>query len=214
MFKHCVIIAAGKGERMSPLTKYLPKPLILVHDKTLIDNNIDILLSENINIHVTYGYMGDKLINSIHKKVKTLINTENKDNAWFLFNSPITNIDEPILVIPSDIRFEINFELLYKNYFELSKPKCMIVGVNPIEDIDGDYITIDSSNVITRLDRSIKSDIYSSGIQVLNPNYISRFNYNENFTGLWNDLIIEKQLKLSTVQPNNWYAYDKIKQIL
>jgi MurNAc alpha-1-phosphate uridylyltransferase len=43
-----MILSAGRGERMMPLTKDTPKPLIKVHDKTLIEHRIDTLKNAGI----------------------------------------------------------------------------------------------------------------------------------------------------------------------
>ncbi|ADE19400.1 sugar phosphate nucleotidyltransferase [Mycoplasma crocodyli] len=58
---NAIIFAAGKGTRMSPLTQYIPKPLIKVRGIPLIERNIEYLKMLGINnISIVVGYLGDQ----------------------------------------------------------------------------------------------------------------------------------------------------------
>jgi mannose-1-phosphate guanylyltransferase len=60
--KTAVILAGGKGTRLQPITYEIPKPLILVHDKTLLEHAFDLFKKYGIkNIIISIGYKGDKI---------------------------------------------------------------------------------------------------------------------------------------------------------
>ena len=44
----CMIMAGGRGKRLSPLTDKVPKPMLLLGDKPIIEHNIDRLISYGI----------------------------------------------------------------------------------------------------------------------------------------------------------------------
>lgn len=57
-----VLMAGGKGERLRPLTETTPKPLLKIGDKTIIDHNIDRLISYGIrHLSVTVNYLKEQL---------------------------------------------------------------------------------------------------------------------------------------------------------
>lgn len=57
-----VLMAGGKGERLRPLTEKVPKPLLPVGEKCIIDHNIDSLLLYGVeHINVTVNYLGEQL---------------------------------------------------------------------------------------------------------------------------------------------------------
>lgn len=58
-----VVLAAGRGSRLRPLTDTLPKPLAVVRGKALIDYSIDGLASSGVSeIAVVIGHLGDKIV--------------------------------------------------------------------------------------------------------------------------------------------------------
>jgi len=58
-----VIMAGGKGERLLPLTRELPKPLLKVGNKPIIEYNIDRLIQFGVQyIHISVNYLGDKIV--------------------------------------------------------------------------------------------------------------------------------------------------------
>ncbi|MDC9726642.1 MAG: sugar phosphate nucleotidyltransferase, partial [Candidatus Thioglobus sp.] len=57
-----MILAAGRGERMMPLTKNTPKPLIKVKGTALIEHSINALKKANItDIVINTAYLGEKI---------------------------------------------------------------------------------------------------------------------------------------------------------
>jgi NDP-sugar pyrophosphorylase family protein len=69
----CVIMAGGKGERLKPLTDQIPKPLLPVGEKPIIEHLIDHYANYGIeNIFITTNYLSDQL--------NTFIETKKSDN--------------------------------------------------------------------------------------------------------------------------------------
>ena len=59
--KRAIIMAAGKGERMHPLTEKTPKPLIRVNEQRMIDSVIDALRKNGITeIYVVVGHLKEQ----------------------------------------------------------------------------------------------------------------------------------------------------------
>lgn len=57
-----VLMAGGKGERLRPLTEKVPKPLLKVGDKCIIDYNIDRLINFGVrHLFVTVNYLKEQL---------------------------------------------------------------------------------------------------------------------------------------------------------
>lgn len=56
-----VILAAGKGTRLMPLTKFEPKPLVRVGEKRLIEHVIDALPSAVKELVIVIGHMGEMI---------------------------------------------------------------------------------------------------------------------------------------------------------
>lgn len=57
----CVILAAGKGTRLRPLTENTPKPLVKVAGKTLLDHIVETLPSAVKELIIVTGYLEDQI---------------------------------------------------------------------------------------------------------------------------------------------------------
>jgi len=57
----CVILAAGKGTRLRPLTEKCPKPLVEVGGKTLLDHIVGALPSSVDELIIVTGYLGEMI---------------------------------------------------------------------------------------------------------------------------------------------------------
>lgn len=207
-------MAAGRGLRMAPLTDAIPKPMAPFNGSTLIANGIDLLLRRLKRIHITVGYKGAMLAQHvIEHGASSIFNTEGKGNSWWIYNTPLCHLDEPIYVLTCDNVVYLDFDRLEADYEKLDRPACMLVPVGPVEGLEGDFIFHEEGRV-TRLTREETSDIYCSGIQILNPRRINELTSEaDNFALVWEQLMEKGQLMISSVYPDKWYAVDTIEQL-
>lgn len=65
-----VILCGGKGTRFLPLTEHIPKVLVEVCDKTVLNHKLDALVDLASEIILVVGYLKEKIINSIGDSYK------------------------------------------------------------------------------------------------------------------------------------------------
>lgn len=214
--RHAVILAAGRGQRMMPLTETMPKAMAPYNGSTLIAQGIEQIGRHIANVHITVGYRGAMLAEHvIHHGARTVINTDGQTNSWWLYagNTLLSGLDEPIFVLTCDNVIDLDFESLESDYFERGEPACMIVPVKPIDGLEGDYI-FHKDHTVTRLSRTDESDIYCSGIQIVNPKKVQALLTEEgDFYSVWAQLIASGQLLISHIYPKRWISVDTIAQL-
>lgn len=208
---HALIMAAGRGTRMMPLTESVPKAMAPYNGSTLIAQGIDKIRQHISNIHITVGYKGAMLAEHvIYHGVSSVFNTEGQSNSWWIYNTLLRCLDEPMFVLTCDNIVELDFDLLESEYHHYGEPACMIVPVRPVVGLDGDYI-FHRDNVVTELNRFKESDIYCSGIQIINPHKVNTRTREEgDFYSVWSQLIEQEQVIASRVYPKKWFTIDTI----
>ena len=126
-----MILAAGYGKRMMPLTENLPKPLLKVGKKSLIERNINSLLGagyKEIVINVSYlGSMIKKHVLDIfpHNDISFSEESAPLGTGGGILNAINLLGDKPFLLINADIFHKIELKGL-KQDVEIAH----IIGVN------------------------------------------------------------------------------------
>ncbi|HEV8160387.1 MAG TPA: NDP-sugar synthase [Pyrinomonadaceae bacterium] len=214
MIKTALIMAAGRGARMAPLTDDIPKPMAPYGGSTLIAKGIDRLIGRIENIYVTVGYKKAMLAQHvIEHGANAVFNTEDRGNSWWLYNTLLRHFDEPICVLTADNVVDLDFDLLEEDYKKLEKPPCMLVPVKPVEGLAGDYIFHENC-VVTKLSRYEPAEVYCSGIQILNPKKVNEETVAcEDFYEVWQQLLAKRQLKMCSAYPKRWFTVDTMEQL-
>jgi NDP-sugar pyrophosphorylase family protein len=212
--RHAVILAAGRGQRMGPLTDVVPKPMAPYNGSTLIAQEIKKVLESVPKIHITVGYKKAMLAQHvIENGVSSVLNTEGQSNAWWIHNTLLTQLDEPIYVLTCDNITDMDFAMLDDAYYKLGAPPCMLVPVTPVLGLEGDYI-FHKDHFVTELDRNKPADIYCSGVQIINPARVSAQTKGDgDFYSIWRQLIAQKALMVSPVRPTKWISIDTFEQL-
>lgn len=108
---------------LAPLTATRPKAMLPVDGAPLISKTLLQLKNKIKNIVVTVGEHSEDLVIYVLENGGTkVLSTLYKGNCWWLFNSEIREIDEPVLVLPCDNITNLNLPFIYDNYQQLGSP--------------------------------------------------------------------------------------------
>lgn len=117
-----LIMAGGRGERLRPLTDSIPKPLLKVKNKPIIEHNIDRLILYGINnFWISVCYLGKQIEDYFNDGSKKSVSIryiyENIQLGTIGALSLIESFShESILIMNSDLLTNIDFEEFY-NFF-------------------------------------------------------------------------------------------------
>lgn len=196
-----MILASGRGERMMPITKDLPKPMLKVGNVTLIEDKIIRLAESGVTeIIINVGYLGYQIKDFVGDGSKFGIEITLSDEGDMPIGTAngIRKIleyfdDENFIVVNSDIwtnylYIDLNDKLINNNY-------AHIILVNNPNYHNGDF-SLNQNYLIQG------NDFTFSGIGVYNPKLFKKYNdkelgdilrkeekiTGEIYNGLWSDI--------------------------
>jgi dTDP-glucose pyrophosphorylase len=110
-----ILMAGGRGERLRPITDKTPKPLLKVGGKSIIDYNIDNLISYGVeNIYITVHYLSGKIIKHVQhysEDIKIKCVNENSPLGTFGSVKKIETLNSDyVLIMNADIFTNIDYE--------------------------------------------------------------------------------------------------------
>ncbi|MEQ1739206.1 MAG: N-acetylmuramate alpha-1-phosphate uridylyltransferase MurU [Methyloglobulus sp.] len=170
-----MILAAGRGERMRPLTDHTPKPLLPVAGKPLIEHTINQLVSAGFtDIVINHAHLGqqieDKLSNGRHLGANISYSPEGEqalETAGGIINAlPLLGKDV-FLVVNGDIATDFPFAELKKISVDLAH---IVLIDNPPHHTKGDFALDNAGNVTEN-----ENHRYTfSGIGLYHPDLFSK----------------------------------------
>ena len=198
-----LILCAGFGKRVAPLTNTTPKPLLKIKNDTLLDNSINFLKKCGIKkILINTHYLSHEIENFIKKKnyqneVKLLFEKEILDTGGGIKNLLKNDTDEDFLIINPDTIWKDNYlteiEKMKKFYFDKNL-SIILMLVKKSKSFDkrfkGDFTLKD--NLVSK--ESINNYIFT-GCQILNKSIFTSINKDKfSISEVWDKEIKNRQL--------------------
>jgi MurNAc alpha-1-phosphate uridylyltransferase len=183
-----MILAAGYGKRMLPLTKTTPKSLLKVGSKTLIQRNIEALLDEGFEeFIINTSYLGSMIRDHVSEKFPNIkVNFSEEDEPLGTGGGIVKALsligEDPFILINADISHDISMNPLNKNI-----TSAHIVGVeNPDHNINGDF-SLEGDVVVIK---EGKNDFTWTGISIVNPLIFDKYKDHNGFFNIWDPVML------------------------
>jgi dTDP-glucose pyrophosphorylase len=191
-----LVMAGGRGSRLSPMTDTVPKPLLQVGNKAIIDHNIDRLISFGIDdFHISIRYLGEQLVEHYQKRNIKGIKLEfirESDALGTLGAAGLIESygNEYVLITNSDILTNINYEDFFLDFLE--KEADMSIVTIP-HRVDVPYAVVETRNdvVLSFQEKPTYTYYCNGGIYIVKREILDRVPKNcfYNATDLMEDLI-------------------------
>jgi len=175
-----MILAAGRGERMRPLTDTLPKPLLTVADKPLIVYHLERLAAIGIKeIVINIAYLGEKIRQALGDgsewglSIQYSEEPEPLETAGALLHALPLLGDEPFLLVNGDVWTDFDFSLLTSMPLTNDLARLVLVN-NPEHNPSGDF-ALDNDKIFEKHEKENQQAYTFSGIALVNPELIGDY---------------------------------------
>lgn len=175
----CMIMAGGRGKRLSPLTDTVPKPMLPLNGKPIIEHNIDRLISYGIEkFYISVKYLGEQIQeyfgdgSSKGVSIEYIWEDTPLGTAGALSRVKEFKTDH-VLLMNSDLFTNIDFEDLYLDL--ISQEVDMAVASTEYK-VDVPYAVFETDNQLVRNFKEKPSYVYHSnaGIYILKKELINK----------------------------------------
>ncbi len=205
MIKKAMILAAGFGKRVNPLTLKCPKPLLKIGEETLLSKTLKFLEASGINyVVINVHYLSEQIIDYVNNNkfnlTITVVQEKEKilDTGGGILNA-LKYFNESFVCINPDTIWSLDYKKEFKkmqNDFFLNNKNCSLLVVNKDKSFDkklkGDFNL--KNNLISKENKEDLKYIYT-GLQIIKPKIFSDieekiFSMNK----IWDQLIKNNEL--------------------
>ena len=144
-----MILAAGRGERMRPLTDHTPKPLLKVGGKPLIVWHLESIANAGIKeVVINHAHLGKQIVNALGNGHQWGVSIQYSaeevalETAGGIANALPLLGDQPFLVVNGDIFTDMDFSAyqeVVKNMQQQNQLAHLFLVDNPPQHAKGDF---------------------------------------------------------------------------
>ena len=202
--KTALILCAGLGKRLNPMTLETPKPLLKLNDKTMLEKCINMILELGIKkIFLNTFHLGNQISEFIkNKKFPIDIQIINDGNEILNTGGGILNMiknsqDENFIIFNPDTLWGLNYldeinnmqNLYFSNNLE-NILLCVKKNLSFDKNLKGDFNLVNHS-----LRKNKDNDFIFIGCQILNKSLFNSYKLcNFSISEIWDELLNKNEL--------------------
>ena len=199
-----LILCAGYGKRLNPLTLTEPKPLLKIKEVTILENCISLIESLGIEkVIINTFYLKEKIENFLNIKkfsldIKIVNDGKNILNTGGgILNMMNSSNESDFLTLNSDTIWNSNYTKFIKNmeqFYFSNQIKNILLLVNKNLSFDkklkGDFNLIKN-----KIKKNVQNDFIYTGCQIINKNLFEQYSVNNfSISEIWNELVNKNEL--------------------
>ena len=213
-----IIMAGGLGKRLRPLTKNVPKPMLLIGNKPILQRIFELLIDQgfhkfyfsvNFKSKLIENYFGDGSRWGVNIKYITEDSKMGTAGSLSLLKE---NFLDNILVLNADLFTDINFVKLLNFHKRIKSDATMVVNEKEFE-IPYGVLTLKDNKILSIAEKPKTKFYINAGIYVLSPSIIPKIPKKFfDMTSFFEKIITQKLNVNAYVSDELWIDIGSIKE--
>ena len=202
--KTAIILCAGLGKRLNPITLSTPKPLLKLNDKTMLEVCINLIMKLGVQkVFINTFHLSDQIFRFIENKNFPInIQIIKEENEILNTGGGILNLinysddDDFIIFNPDTLWYQdyLNEITQMQNFYFSNKLNNILLLSNKDLSFDKNFLG-DFTLKNNLLKKNEKNDLIYIGCQILNKSLFKDYKVsNFSISKIWNDLQQENRL--------------------
>jgi dTDP-glucose pyrophosphorylase len=195
-----VLMAGGRGQRLHPLTESLPKPMLTMGGRPILETILMSFVEQGFRrFYVSVNYRAEAIREHFGDgskwgaKIEYLHETESMGTAGSLSLLPSVPT-APVLVMNADLLTKMNFEAMLNHHHAHNASATMCVREYSMQVPFG-VVKFDHERITELVEKPVSSYFINAGIYLLSPSALARIPHATRYDmpSLFTDLIANGQ---------------------